>query len=137
MQVIEYKVSLIGQSNSGKTLFLERLLNGTNQIENLEYKPTLGVEVSPIDLNGDFGKIRLNIWDCAADSRYRGLKDQYHLDTQGALIFRKNNDNSYLEFENELPSNIPKLYINDYNLNNPEKTVEQYKQLLYQFITDI
>lgn len=137
MQVIEYKVSLIGQGNSGKSLFLKRLLNNTNQIENLDYKPTLGVDVSLIDLSGESGKIRLNIWDCAGDPRYRGLKDQYHIDTQAAFIFRKSNDNSYLEFENELPSNIPKLYINDYRLNNPEKTVEQYKHLLYQFITDI
>ena len=39
----------------------------------------MGVEVIPIDLHGEFGKIRLNFWDNAGDERYRGLKDKYHI----------------------------------------------------------
>lgn len=137
MQTNEFKVSLIGPSNLGKSLFLKRLINNSNNISYQEYKPTLGVDVVSLDLNGILGKIRLNIWDCAGDSRYRGLKEKYHLDTNAAIIFRNSNDDSYLEFENELSIGTMCEYIIDYNLNNPEKSISEYKDLLYNFIINI
>ena len=137
MQVNECKVSLVGPPNSGKTLFLKRLLNNSNNIDYHEYIPTLGVDVYPIDLNGIMGKIRLNIWDCAGDSRYRGLAEKYHFDTKAAVVFRKSNDESYLEFKNELPIGTMCEFINDYDLSNPEKSVSEYKQMLYNFIINI
>jgi GTP-binding nuclear protein Ran len=77
MQINEYKVSIIGKNGIGKTSFLRRLNNTYKETNN--YIPTLGVEVIPIDLHGEFGKIRLNFWDNAGDERYRGLKDKYHI----------------------------------------------------------
>ena len=137
MQTREFKISLIGPPNLGKTLFLKRLLNDTNNLEYCDYIPTLGSDVSLLDLNGPNGKIRLNIWDCAGDSRYRGLGEKYHLDTKAAIVFRKSNDNSYLEFQNELPEGTMCEFIEDYNLNSPEKSVSEYKQMLYNFILNI
>jgi len=137
MQTKEFKVSLIGPPNLGKTLFLKRLLNDTNNLDYQEYIPTLGSDVSSLDLNGSNGKIRLNIWDCAGDSRYRGLGEKYHLDTKAAIIFRKSNDDSYIEFQNELPEGPICEFIEDYNLTNPEKSVSEYKQMLYNFIINI
>ena len=61
MQTREFKVSLIGPPNLGKTLFLKRLLNDKNNIDYHDYIPTLGSDVSSLDLNGIMGKIRLNI----------------------------------------------------------------------------
>lgn len=137
MQVPEFKLTLLGPPNTGKTLFVERLLKNTNNVINSGYKPTLGVEVNSIDLNGDLGKLRLNIWDNAGDDNYRGLKEKYHQDTKAAIIFKKSGDESYLEYKNELPIGTMCEYIIDYSLDNPEKSVEQYKQMLYDFVINI
>ena len=131
MQVSEYKVSLVGKKNIGKTCFLKRLNNTFSEESN--YIPTLGVSVSPIDILGNNGKIRLNVWDIAGDERFRGLKSDYHINSNLAVIF-KNDDNEHLLFENELPNNIKKIYINNYNCINPELTIDQYKLLLYENI---
>ena len=134
MQTKEYKITLLGSPNCGKSLFVRRLFEGSNSIIYRDYIPTLGVDVTPIDININNNKIRLNIWDCAGDSRYRGLKDIYHIDTKAAIIFRKSNDNSYLDYENELPNEISKIYLDDYDIENPEYSVSYYKNLLFNFI---
>ena len=128
MQTSEFKVSLIGPSGSGKSSFVKRLLYGYNHIYASEN--TLGVDIVPIDIHRNNIKIRLNIWDCAGDERYRGLKDGYHIGTNAAIIFRNSDNHEHEKYENELPENIPKLYIDDYNLQNPEYTIDQYKTLL-------
>ena len=134
MQTREYKVSLIGPSEVGKSSFLKRLLYGYNHIYVTE--KTLGVDVIPIDIHNNNDKIRLNIWDCAGDERYRGLKEKYHMDTQAAIIFRNSNKGNDYNYENELPENIPKFYVDNYNLQNPEHTVDEYKSLLYNMINN-
>ena len=134
MQTKEYKITLLGSPNCGKSLFIKRLIEGSNNVIYRDYIPTLGVDVTTIDININNNKIRLNIWDCAGDSRYRGLKDGYHIDTKAAIIFRKSNDNSYLDYENELPNEISKIYLDDYDIENPEYSVSYYKNLLFNFI---
>lgn len=134
MQTREYKVSLIGPSEVGKSSFLKRLLYGYNHIYVTE--KTLGVDVIPIDIHNNNDKIRLNIWDCAGDERYRGMQEQYHIDTQAAIIFRNSNKGNSYNYENELPENIPKFYVDNYNLQNPEHTVEEYKTMLYNMINN-
>ena len=128
MQTPEFKVSLIGPSGSGKSSFVKRLLYGYNHIYVSE--KTLGVDVIPIDIYYNNIKLRLNIWDCAGDESYRGLKEGYHTDTIAAIVFRKSDNYEHEIYENELPQNIPKLYIDDYNLKNPKYTIDQYKILL-------
>lgn len=130
MQKEEYKITLLGEKKLGKTLFLKRLYYNSNNLDITDYTPTLGVEVTPIEIND----IRLNVWDCAGDDRYRGLKAGYHIDTKCAIIFRKSNSNIHLDFINELPENTPIFYIDDYNLENPEYTIDQYKNMLYNFL---
>ena len=134
MQTREYKVSLIGASEVGKSSFLKRLLYGYNHIYVTE--KTLGVDVIPIDIQNNNDKIRLNVWDCAGDERYRGLKEKYHINTQAAIIFRNTNNKNHCIYENELPENIPKFYVDDYNLQNPEYTVDEYKSMLYNMINN-
>jgi small GTP-binding protein len=130
MQKKEFKITLLGQPEIGKTIFLQRLYHNTNQVDNIDYRPTLGVDVKPIEINN----IRLNIWDCAGDERYRGLKAGYHIDTKGAIIFRKNNDYSYLNYLNKLPENTPINYIDNYNIEGPNNSIDNYKNILYNFI---
>jgi len=97
---------------------------------------TLGVDVIPIDIHNNNDKIRLNIWDCAGDKKYRGLKEKYHINTQAAIIFRNSNKGNGYNYENELPENIPRFYVDNYNLQNPEYTVDEYKNLLYNMINN-
>jgi GTPase SAR1 family protein len=129
----EFKLSILGQPNIGKSLFVKRLVNSNNILN--DYIPTLGVDVNCLDITRD-RKIRLHIWDCAGDSRFRGLKEGYHLDTNMAIIFKKTNDNSYINYLNELPSNIPILYINDYNIVDPSLSVNDYKNIIFNLVNN-
>ena len=135
MQIEEFKITILGPPNIGKSLFVKRLSSNVNIVNNQNYIPTLGVDVSSIDIKNLNRKIRLIIWDCAGDERYRGLKEKYHIDTKGAVIFKRSNDNSFLEYQNELLPETPFTYINDYNLNNPTKSVEEYKNDIFNFIS--
>ena len=130
MQIREFKVSLVGGKKIGKTCFLNRLGSFNS---NSNYIPTIGVSVKSIDLFGSNGKIRLNIWDNAGDTRFRGLKDKYHINSDLAIIFR-NNNNNHLIFEVELPDNIKKLYIDNYNINQHELEINEYKEIIYNIL---
>ena len=132
-QVREIKISLVGESNIGKTCFINRLSNKFNI--NSNYASTLGVDVIPIDLHGNQGKIRLCIWDCGGT--IRGLKEKYHINSQGAIIFKNNINNNHKKYEKELPHNIKKVYIEDYNIENPDLSNQDYKNLLYESFINI
>jgi len=131
MQTKEYKLLLLGEKQIGKTCFLRRL-NNTYRLNN-NYIPTLGVDVTSIDMNKESGKIRLNIWDNAGDIRFRGLKEKYYIGSDLAIIFR-NNNNNHLIFENELSNDIKKLYIDNYNIDHPEYSINEYKHIIYNII---
>jgi len=70
------------------------------------------------------------------DRETKDIIDKYHIDTKGAVIFKRSNDNSFLEYQNELLPETPFTYINDYNLNNPTKSVEEYKNDIFNFISN-
>ena len=106
---------------------------------NMEYsnpqyviKKTLGVEVTPLDLHGNNGRIRLNIWDCGGD--FKGLGEKYYIDAYGAIIFKKSTNNNHLSFEYGVPEAAKRIYITDFDMQNPEYTVEEYKTQLYNWI---
>jgi GTP-binding nuclear protein Ran len=73
----EIKVSLAGNSGSGKTSFIKKMLYN-EQIE--EHIHTLGVEVYP-DNEG------MNFWDTAGDERFGGLRDGYFLNSDVVICF--------------------------------------------------
>ena len=79
MQASEFKINLIGPSHSGKTRFVDRLVNrygsGT---------PTLGVNVTIYQLDR---KTRLSFWDCAGDPNYQGLGKGYLQDSDLVVVF--------------------------------------------------
>jgi GTPase SAR1 family protein len=54
------------------------------------YIPTLGVEVHPLVVNTNHGRMRLNVWDCAGLERYGGLRDGYYIQADGAMVFSAN-----------------------------------------------
>ena len=69
-----FKVSLIGDGGVGKTALLKRSLIGEFV---KKYVPTLGVEVHPLDFKTSAGQIILNIWDCAGQEKFSGLREGY------------------------------------------------------------
>lgn len=64
------KIVLIGQAGIGKTNYVYQIAYG-RCVNN--YNPTLGVEVTPIRINGN----TYNIWDTAGVEKYKGLGDAY------------------------------------------------------------
>lgn len=122
MQTTEYKVTLLGEKKIGKTRLVKKLYGNYN--ENATYIPTIGVKVTPIDIYGNQGKIRVNIWDNAGDPEYRGLKEKYHIDSS-LIIILTNNSDGHKVFEDKIPAHTPVIYLNTLET----KSVEEDKVL--------
>ena len=93
MQVPEYKTLFIGPSGIGKTSFLTKLFHRRNDINILDIPTTLVVEVNHSHYTKII-KMRLNVWDCAGNQKYKGLEKEYYLNADLAVIFK--NDNIYI-----------------------------------------
>jgi GTP-binding nuclear protein Ran len=83
-----YKIVLVGDGATGKSTYVQRLVDGTYR---KAYTPTLGVEVSRLRLNVEHGdkveRVRLNFWDTAGQERFGGLGDGYYTKADAALVF--------------------------------------------------
>jgi GTP-binding nuclear protein Ran len=79
-----YKIVIIGNPKSGKSSYIKRLMNGDY---NKKYIPTLGVEVHILPIYTQKGEIAFNVWDCAGDEKFGGLKEGYYNESSGALLF--------------------------------------------------
>ena len=82
MTTSTYKVVLTGPTKVGKTTYLHRFLNG-QFITN--HTPTLGYEVHPLHFTTNYGNVTVNIWDCAGDDNFGGLRDAYYIKADGAI----------------------------------------------------
>lgn len=67
----------------GKSAFVLRHRTGEFQ---KKYIATLGVEVHPLVFHTQYGKVAFNVWDCAGQEKYGGLRDGYYIMGQGAII---------------------------------------------------
>tara|TARA_S200000501_G_scaffold361527_1_gene389848 strand:+ start:582 stop:965 length:384 start_codon:yes stop_codon:yes gene_type:complete len=124
MQTKELKVMVLGP-NCGKTTFVK-------SINNIDYNysnSTLGCEVTPYELYTNNGKRRIIFWEVG--SQYQGLKDKYCIDTSFAIIF-KNNSDDHLEFENWLSYNIPRIYVENYNILDNEYIIQNIKNTIVE-----
>jgi GTP-binding nuclear protein Ran len=79
-----FKVVLLGDGGVGKTTLLKRVLNGEFE---KRYIATLGVEVHPLRFfsPNKNKNVCLNIWDCAGQEKFGGLRDCYYIQSH-ALI---------------------------------------------------
>ena len=101
MQAQEFKVTLIGNTNTGKTAFLEKLLYGEERRLGTNMTNTLGVDVTPFDYRIGEERFRINFWDCGGDERFSGLGSGYITGSDLILLFESNNveeDNKYLSY---------------------------------------
>ena len=80
MAIPTYKVCVIGESGVGKTSFV---LHHLDQSFTEMHVATLGVEVHPIVKLG----VCFNMWDCAGDDRFGGLREGYFIRSNACLLF--------------------------------------------------
>jgi len=132
MQTPVYKIVVIGETEIGKTTFIKRLIYNLNNLYII--MRTLGVDVEPLEICGNTGKIKLNLWDCGGNTR--GLCTKYYTQAFGAIIFKRNCNNNHLIYEDGLPDDIKKFYITDFDMKNPEYTIKEYKTQLYEWVRD-
>ena len=78
------KCVLIGPERCGKTFF-GKVLSGSQPHK--RYIPTLGVDVSPFTIQTKKEKdFKFDLWDCAGQERYSGLKDGYYITSKAAIV---------------------------------------------------
>jgi GTP-binding nuclear protein Ran len=82
--VSTFKIIIVGDGGTGRTTFVKRHLTGEFE---KKYVPTLGCEVHPLDFYTNRGRIVFNIWDCAGQEKFGGLRDGYYIQADGAMIF--------------------------------------------------
>lgn len=78
-----FKITLLGDGRVGKTTLINRHLTG--QFEK-KYVATLGVEVHPLRFNTNHGSKILNIWDCAGQEKFGGLRCGYYVQSEGLIV---------------------------------------------------
>ena len=132
MQTPEYKVILIGGSMTGKSTFVHNLFY--NKERNGAPRATLGVDVVTMDLNGNEGKIRCNLWDCAGNAVFAGLGRDYWRGATHAIIFGSRNNDHHRWYLTSLPDNVKRVAILDYDQELED--FQERKEWLYHFIID-
>eukprot|EP01120_Amphizonella_sp_Union-15-10_P013790 TRINITY_DN6497_c0_g1_i1.p1 TRINITY_DN6497_c0_g1~~TRINITY_DN6497_c0_g1_i1.p1 ORF type:complete len:343 (+),score=68.65 TRINITY_DN6497_c0_g1_i1:95-1123(+) len=90
---VTFKCVLVGDGGVGKSTFVKKLLSN----EFFEpYQPTIGVSVSPYTLETNVGPIIFNIWDCAGQEKFGGLRDGYYIGSDcGIIMFDVNQVATY------------------------------------------
>jgi len=83
----QYKVCLIGPTQSGKTYYANGLLGLVGRIKYFDHCTTIGVEVYPIERE----ECIINLWDIG--STIVGLGDKYTIGCNGILQFHDEEDN--------------------------------------------
>ncbi len=128
-----YKVLLVGDSNIGKTTYVNYLL--TN-IFTEYHDPTLGVDVNPYVCNTNYGPIIFELWDCAGDYKYRGIGSAYYISAKGAIImYNESTESNCSEWEekiktvcNDIPIILCKNISDNDNINNNNSCIINIKK---------
>tara|TARA_Y100000591_G_C21793361_1_gene677878 strand:- start:975 stop:1394 length:420 start_codon:yes stop_codon:yes gene_type:complete len=139
MQVPEYKTLFIGPSGIGKTSFLLKLHHNRNDINILDIPSTIGVDVKPVTLHTNNRDIRLNVWDCAGNKKYKGLGKEYYINANFAIIFKNDNINITDTSRDilEMCGNIPILILDNFNkYSDYNEYLEKISNFVFQKITE-
>lgn len=78
-----FKLVLVGDGGVGKTAFVAR--HRTRRFDP-RYVATLGVEVHPLVFQTNKGQVTFNVWDCAGQERFSGLKEGYYEGMHCAVV---------------------------------------------------
>ena len=138
MQLDEYKILFLGDTNVGKTHLVKRLVSHSNDLS-FDCVTTLGCDVRPITLSHDGDIWRANIWDCAGNTQFLGLYGDYYTKADGIVLFKNSHSTNHERFEQEIQrigmQETPIIYFNDYKTNFNSYTF--YRQQLTQLIRRI
>ena len=78
-----YKVIVVGESSTGKTTIIQRLVQGTFREE---AQSTVGVEFKSFVCTVDGKQRKLQIWDTAGQERFRAVAKSYFRNAVGAFL---------------------------------------------------
>ncbi len=79
----DYKILLAGDESVGKTSLIRRLVKNEFAID---YKPTLGFEITSHSLQIKDIPITLVIWDIAGQTSFQALRREYYKGSHGFLL---------------------------------------------------
>ena len=77
------KIIVVGDAGVGKTAFIHRHLTGEFE---KKYIATMGVEVHPLTFHTTVGNVTLNIWDCAGQEKFGGMRDGYYVGADAEIL---------------------------------------------------
>lgn len=80
-----YKIILLGDTCTGKSSYLHRLMTG-NPID-VDVRSTVGVDFRSKVYNINNTRIKLHIWDTAGQEIYRSIVSSYYREAIGILLF--------------------------------------------------
>ena len=106
-----FKCILVGEENSGKSSLISLFTKGNIP---QKYKPTIGVEVHPVIFDTSLGKIQLNIWDCAGQDKFGGLRDGYYIQADCAIIMYSTKESTVQKYAQDIYrvcGNIPYVIV--------------------------
>jgi GTPase SAR1 family protein len=124
---------LIGNKNSGKSLFCKKILNNKEEIKETQF---LEIKKKVVEINNE--KILLELWDSNEQFINSALINIYYkLANAFIIIVDTNSDFNFIIKQTNLIKSIQKnaqiLFIcnNKYN-NNDLFNIEQYKEFIYK-----
>jgi small GTP-binding protein len=106
----DYKLILIGNSNVGKTSFINMVVRGSH----IPPAPTIGANFLQLKSVINDILIKIEVWDTAGQERFRSLVPLYYKNTDIILLFFDTSD--YKTF-----ADIRDYWIGDINSNLSEK----------------
>lgn len=112
MSIPTFKIVLLGEGGCGKTTFMNKLTSAKFEPR---YVATLGVNVTPLIIDIDGQKVRFNVWDCAGQEVFGGLRQGYYIGADAFIVMfdlsRKNNQVSEFFEKEALTYNKPVLTV--------------------------
>ncbi len=103
-----YKILLVGDSETGKTTFVNRHRMGSFITQ---HNTTLGADIKSLTFHTNYGSIKFDIWDCTGKQRYKQYVDGFYPDKQAALVFFDVNNitsyNNVRQWANSIHNIIP------------------------------
>ena len=132
---IKIKIMLLGESQIGKTSFIQRYVKNNF---NLSYITTVGIDFQLKQIKMNNKSIKLQIWDTAGQERFKNITKSYFHSSDGFIVgyditsrLSFTNVSTWLKEINEnAPEEIQKILIgNKCDLNEREVTTEEGQKL--------
>ena len=132
-----FKVTLLGDGGVGKTTLIKRHLTGDFD---KRYIATLGVDVCPLRFETNYGNICLNIWDCAGQEKFGGLRDGYYVQSHALIAMFdltsvdtfKNIERWILSYLKTNPNDPIILCGNKYDIKERNVSYEMIQEFIFQ-----